>query len=93
MTRTLFRAVLIVLPFLLAAPASAYVESPLLADKVKGGELPPVADRLPTNPRVIDLPAMGRQLGKQGGRIEFGDRRPEGHPLHVDQRLFAARRL
>lgn len=69
MTRTLFRAVLIVLPFLLAAPASAYVESPLLADKVKGGELPPVADRLPTNPRVIDLPAMGRQIGKQGGRI------------------------
>lgn len=69
MTRTLFRAVLIVLPFLLAAPASAYVESPLLADKVKGGELPPVADRLPANPRVIDLPAMGRQIGKQGGRI------------------------
>ena len=41
----------------------------MLADKVKGGELPPVADRLPTNPRVIDLPAMGRQIGKQGGRI------------------------
>ena len=69
MTRTLFRAVLIVLPFLLAAPASAYVESPLLADKVKGGELPPVAERLPANPRVIDLPAMGRQIGKQGGTI------------------------
>ncbi len=69
MIRTLFRAVLLVAPLLITAPASAFVEAPLLADKVKGGELPPVADRLPANPRVIDLPAMGRQIGKHGGKI------------------------
>jgi len=69
MIRTLCRAVLVLAPLLLAAPAAAYVETPLLADKVKGGELPPVADRVPANPRVIDLPAMGRQIGKHGGKI------------------------
>src|SRR5262245_52404757 len=69
MIRTLCRAVLVLAPLLLAAPAAAYVETPSLADKVKGGELPPVADRIPVVPRVIDLPAMGRLIGKHGGKI------------------------
>src|SRR4029453_16307237 len=58
MIRWFFRAGLIALPLLIAAPAHAYTETPSLADKVKGGELPPIADRLPANPRVIDLPAI-----------------------------------
>ena len=69
MIRWLFRAGLIALPLLIATAAHAYIETPSLADKVKGGELPPVADRLPANPRVIDLPAMGREIGKHGGKI------------------------
>jgi peptide/nickel transport system substrate-binding protein len=69
MIRSLFRAALILAPLLLAPSASAYVETPSLAEKVKGGELPPIADRVPANPRVIDLPAMGRQVGKHGGRV------------------------
>lgn len=69
MIRWLFRAALIALPLLIAAPAHAYTETPSLADKVKGGELPPIADRLPANPRVIDLPAMGRKVGTHGGKI------------------------
>jgi peptide/nickel transport system substrate-binding protein len=69
MIRSLIRAALILAPLLLAPSASAYVETPSLAEKVKGGELPPIADRVPANPRMIDLPAMGRQVGKHGGRV------------------------
>ena len=69
MIRALFPALLIVLPFLPRRGLRPMSRPPSLADKVKGGELPPVADRLPADPRVIDLPAMGRQPGKQGGTI------------------------
>lgn len=42
-----------------------YGESPLLAARVEAGELPPVAERLPTNPRVVELP--GSEIGTYGG--------------------------
>src|SRR5262245_60731650 len=31
--------------------------------------LPPLADRLPRNPRVINMAAFGRKPGKQGGSV------------------------
>ncbi|MBN1284528.1 MAG: ABC transporter substrate-binding protein [Anaerolineae bacterium] len=49
-----------------AAPArqGPYNESPMLADLVASGELPPVEERLPTNPRVI---TPLNEVGEYGG--------------------------
>jgi peptide/nickel transport system substrate-binding protein len=54
------------------APAAAqmsYSETPMLADKVKAGEIDPVEKRLPSQPRVIDLEALGREPGQHGGSL------------------------
>ena len=53
------------------------VETPSLAAEVAAGTLPPIAERLPKHPRVIDLQAMGRETGRQGGtwRMLMGDQR------------------
>jgi peptide/nickel transport system substrate-binding protein len=56
-----------------AAPAAAgagkYTEAPMLADLVKAGTLPPVDQRLPKNPVVLD----GIEgVGKYGGTIRRG---------------------
>ncbi|HUF44099.1 MAG TPA: ABC transporter substrate-binding protein, partial [Aestuariivirgaceae bacterium] len=50
---------------------AGYVEAPGLEAKVAAGELPPVVDRLPRNPRVIDLAAMNREPGRHGGTIRM----------------------
>jgi peptide/nickel transport system substrate-binding protein len=39
--------------------------------QVDAGTLPPVAQRLPTNPRVVNLAAMGRVPGRHGGDIRM----------------------
>lgn len=60
--------------FAAAVPALAvgsYVETPMLEAQVEEGKLPPVGRRLPENPRVIDLEAMGRQPGRHGGSIRM----------------------
>ena len=44
----------------------SFHEAPMLAEKVRRGELPPVAERLPRNPRVI-VPL--EEIGQYGGRI------------------------
>lgn len=51
-------------------PASKYNQSPVLADKVSSGELPPVDERLPENPRVIA--ALGTEPGVYGGELRVG---------------------
>jgi len=51
------------------APASTYKESPMLTEMVKSGELPPVDERLPANPMVIE-PVM--ETGKYGGELKYG---------------------
>src|SRR5690606_8569469 len=52
-------------------PASALEmkETPFLADRV-GQDLPPVEQRIPAGPLVVDLEASGRKIGKPGGTIE-----------------------
>lgn len=40
-----------------------YSESPVLAAKVEAGELPPVADRLPVNPQVLEVAEVGTYGG------------------------------
>lgn len=46
-----------------AAP-SAYQEAPMLAEQVAAGDLPPLAERLPTNPMVVE---PVEQVGVYGG--------------------------
>lgn len=64
-------------PFAGAARAQDYIDSPVLAAQVAAGQLPPLAQRLPQNPRVIDVGAMGREPGRHGGtvRMLMGDQR------------------
>ena len=53
----------------LPALAQSYVETPLFAERVGKGELPPVAQRLPKEPLVVDLAAKGRSIGRPGGEV------------------------
>ncbi len=51
----------------ISAQDTQYGEAPMLAERVAAGELPPVAERLPVNPRVIDLPWS--EIGTYGGDL------------------------
>jgi peptide/nickel transport system substrate-binding protein len=51
--------------------AMPYNESPILAARVASGELPPVDQRLPVTPRVIDFAKRGLEIGKHGGTIRM----------------------
>jgi peptide/nickel transport system substrate-binding protein len=56
------------------APLSARAasdEPPIFKSALEGGKLPPMAERLPKNPRVINLAAMGRKPGRHGGTIRM----------------------
>ena len=61
----------------LDARAADYIETPIFAADVAAGKLPPVSQRVPKNPRRIDLTAMGREPGQHGGtmRILMGDQK------------------
>ncbi len=50
---------------LAATPAAALAlkESPMLAAKVAQGELPPVAERVPRTPRIVEAPVPGKHGG------------------------------
>ena len=66
------RAVATVLGFAFlcgGALAQAYVEPPFLAERVVRKELPPVGERVPKAPLVVDLAARGRSIGKSGGEV------------------------
>ena len=64
----IFAAFLAVLAMLIV-PAQAD-EAPLLAELVAAGKLPPEAERLPKEPRVMTIDeATGRTVGKRGGTI------------------------
>ena len=52
------------------AMAGELIEPPFFADMVKSGELPPVAERVPAEPQIVDLKAMGKQPGRYGGTLE-----------------------
>ncbi len=53
-----------------AAAPSKYHESPMLAEKVARGELPPVEERLPEEPRVCEV---YENIGQYGGTLTVGD--------------------
>ena len=57
---------------LMSAPALAEVplqETSFWAQEVTDGNLPPIAERLPDLPLVVDLEAKGRAFGQQGGTL------------------------
>ena len=49
-----------------AEVAGKYQESPMLAERVAAGELPPVDERLPEEPRICEI--MG-EIGEYGGTL------------------------
>jgi peptide/nickel transport system substrate-binding protein len=51
------------------ADGLAPVETPALAAKVAAGDLPPVDQRLPAEPLVVDLEAKDREPGRPGGSL------------------------
>lgn len=63
------------LPTFAIADTSSYSEAPMLAEKVKNGELPPVEDRLPENPRVntteFTEDELAYEIGSYGGTMRF----------------------
>ncbi|TDQ86436.1 peptide/nickel transport system substrate-binding protein [Dongia mobilis] len=48
----------------LAAEGARFIGAPLFAEAEKAGDLPPVAERLPEQPLVTDMPAIGRHGGE-----------------------------
>jgi peptide/nickel transport system substrate-binding protein len=57
-------------PLSLAQEPTAYHEAPMLADMVAAGELPPVDERLPSEPMVVE---PVDSIGQYGGTIRIGD--------------------
>ncbi|WP_439629314.1 ABC transporter substrate-binding protein [Shinella sp.] len=65
-------------------------ESKYLKDKVDAGELPPVAERLPKVPRVVNTAALGGEPGVQGGSVRMligGQRDVRLMPINSYSRL------
>lgn len=50
---------------------AASEDSAFLKKRIDAGELPDVEQRLPLNPRVVDLQAKGRTAGHQGGTLRM----------------------
>ena len=48
---------------------SAQAEVPYFEDAVASGDLPPMLDRLPEHPKVIDFEAEDKTVGKYGGQF------------------------
>lgn len=66
-----------------AQPALELKEPPMLAERVARGELPPVQERVPDPPMVVDLDEPGLSVGRPGGTLHTLIGRPR------DVRLLA----
>ena len=74
-----------------ALPRGALAETDLFQADIDAGTLPAMADRLPKNPRVIDLAAMGRETGRHGGTVRMivgGQRDVRLIPIYSYSRLM-----
>ncbi len=52
-----------------AAGAAALIEPPELVAAVADGKLPPVNERLPETPAVVDMSGAGQSIGAHGGTL------------------------
>ncbi len=74
-----------------ALPRGAVAETALFDAEIAAGTLPAMADRLPKNPRVIDLASMGRETGRYGGTVRMivgGQRDVRLIPIYSYSRLM-----
>lgn len=53
------------------ASAATYIETPELEAAVAAGKLPPVAERVPTEPLVVDFSGEGKAPGQHGGDLKM----------------------
>lgn len=53
------------------AIAADLTEPPAFATAVADGSLPPVAERVPAEPLVVDLAAVGKRVGEYGGTLRI----------------------
>jgi len=72
----LFRAVAVWAATALAAASGAaaelrYIETPSLEAAVAAKELPPVNERVPEVPQIVDFAAMGLEPGRHGGELNL----------------------
>ncbi len=51
--------------------ASLDREPPILVQAVQSGDLPPMLERLPHNPRIMEISEQGMQIGKYGGTMRM----------------------
>ncbi|MBV9976131.1 MAG: ABC transporter substrate-binding protein [Hyphomicrobiales bacterium] len=61
--------VITIAPEVVLPTPSSFQDAPMLAPLVESGKLPPVADRLPKNPLVVDLKGRNREFGRYGGDL------------------------
>ena len=54
-----------------AAGPPAYQENPALVEQVAAGLLPPLAERLPSQPLIVDVTGNGRKPGVPGGTLHM----------------------
>lgn len=67
--RTLFLFLILISVVVVPATAQTYGESPVLADQVAAGTLPPVEERMPFNPAVVE---PFNEPGTYGGSLRVG---------------------
>ncbi len=60
-----------VMLWVLPASALEYSQAPMLEKLVDDGKLPPLIERIPSDPRVIDLPGEGLANGRYGGDLRL----------------------
>ena len=63
----------------MAGPIASFSEAPMLASMVAAGDLPPLAERLPSNPLVVE--PVG-EIGRYGGTLR--EMRAENGPINAD---------
>ncbi len=56
-------------PSLVKAAADRDIEPEFLRDWLRAGRIPPMVDRLPTHPRIVNMKEAGRQPGVYGGTV------------------------
>ena len=64
-----FCLALVLAPFAAAQPTPALQESSFWKMEINKGDLPPIEERIPETPLIVDLPAKGRSFGRQGGTL------------------------
>jgi peptide/nickel transport system substrate-binding protein len=66
---TVLLAVLLAVGAAFPAVGQSPVDAPYFADAVADGSLPPIAERIPAEPRISDPTARGQQAGRHGGTL------------------------